>query len=94
MSNPFDILNLRLISIEEAILDLKQSVKSSKNPNSTIKEKGIYLTKQEAAKLLKVSPGSIDNYRRRGQIQSYQIGRNVLFKEEELLAVVEDLANV
>ena len=83
------LMPLKLSELERLIENSVSKAINSNQFKEPHKEKGIYLTKQEAAKLLKVSPGSIDNYRRRGQIQSYQIGRNVLFKEEELLEVVE-----
>ena len=49
----------------------------------------IFLTKKEASDFLKVSPNTIDNYRKRNLIKSYKIGNNVRFKRSELMEAVE-----
>ena len=43
-----------------------------------------YLTKNEVAKLLKVSLGTVNNYSKKGYLQPYGIGRRVLFKKSEV----------
>jgi excisionase family DNA binding protein len=42
------------------------------------------LTKQEAAKFLKVSPSAIDSYRKAG-LPSYKVGRKVLLKQADIM---------
>ena len=43
-----------------------------------------YLTRQEAANLLKVSVTTIHNYCTKGYLKKYSIGRRVLFKRSEV----------
>lgn len=47
------------------------------------------LTKQEAASYLRVSPQTLDNYRRRGIIMACKVGRKVLFKESDLFKALK-----
>jgi len=47
-----------------------------------------YITKKEAAKLLKCSIATIDNYRRNGKLKRYNhLGQIVWFKRSEVLGV-------
>ena len=49
-----------------------------------------YITKKEAAKLLKCSIATIDNYRRNGKLKRYNhLGHIVRFKRSEVLAAIE-----
>ena len=45
------------------------------------------LTKQEAAKLLKVSVSTIENYGRSGMLEKHYIGRSVRFKRRDVLLI-------
>jgi len=53
------------------------------------REKDILLTKQEAAKLLKVSVSTIENLMRAGVLEKYYVGRAVRFKRQNVLSVPE-----
>lgn len=53
--------------------------------------KNLYLTKRECSKLLKVSPSTIDKYRRDGYLKAYKIGATVLFKRAEVEAAIIQL---
>lgn len=49
-----------------------------------------YLTKKEAAELLKCSIATIDNYRRSGKLKRYNhLGHIVRFKRSELMEAME-----
>lgn len=53
-----------------------------------------YLTKKEAAELLKCSIATIDNYRRSGKLKRYNhLGHIVRFKRSEVLAAIEGKGN-
>ena len=48
----------------------------------------LLVDRREAARLLGVSPGTIDNLRKRGELQSVKLGARRLFDPADLLAVV------
>lgn len=51
-----------------------------------------YVTKKEAARLLSCSVSTIDNYRRDGKIQKYNVGKGsggVRFKRSEILELAK-----
>ena len=48
-----------------------------------------YLTRVEAAELLKVSVGSIDVWRRKGVIKAHRINSRIRFKQAELLNAIK-----
>ena len=49
------------------------------------------ISREEVAKKLGVSLGTIDNLRKRGRIQSYRIGNSVKFKKSEVLEYIKHL---
>ena len=51
------------------------------------REKDILLSKQDAAKLLKVSVSTIENYGRSGMLEKHYIGRSVRFKRRDVLLI-------
>ena len=51
------------------------------------KDENELLTKQEAAKLLKVSVSTIENYGRSGMLEKHYIGRSVRFKRKDVLLI-------
>ena len=51
------------------------------------KDENELLTKQEAAKLLKVSVSTIENYGRSGMLEKHYIGRSVRFKRRDVLLI-------
>ncbi len=50
-----------------------------------------YLTKQEVAKLLKVSICTVNNYSKKGYLQPLGIGRRVLFKKSDIENALTEL---
>ncbi len=52
------------------------------NAEPSLRDK--YLTKQQVAELLHVSPRSIDNYMRRGLLVFLKLGRTVRFRLEDI----------
>ena len=64
----------------------KEAEKETKQPEPQPE----YITKKEAAKLLKCSIATIDNYRRNGKLKRYNhLGHIVRFKRSEVLAAIE-----
>lgn len=49
-----------------------------------------YMTKKEAAAYIRVSPGTLDNFRKRGQIACSKVGGRVVFDRDALDAFVRD----
>lgn len=47
-----------------------------------------FLTTEQVCKLLKVSRGTIINWRAAGKLESHKIGQRILFKREEILAKI------
>lgn len=45
---------------------------------------GDFLTRTEAARFLKISAGSIDNYRRSGRLEAHRFGKSVRFRRADL----------
>jgi excisionase family DNA binding protein len=58
----------------------KDESKAGGNPDE-------FVTKKEAAELLKCSTSTIDNYRRAGKLTRYHLGKSVKFKKEDVLAL-------
>ena len=49
-----------------------------------------YLTKNEAADLVRLTPTSITNYINSGRLKSYRIGGRVLIEKSDLAALIEE----
>lgn len=62
------------------------------SPGFSVRER--YLTKREVAELLRVTPRTIDNMMRRGQLVWHKIGRTVRFKLDALERHLEETACV
>lgn len=61
-----------------------QVAKELAKERNELKEKDIYLTKEEAASMFGISVSSIDNYKRNGLIPYTKIGRAVRFTLHDL----------
>jgi excisionase family DNA binding protein len=84
MNNPFESIEERLNQIERLILSLKED-KSDKN--QTIH----YLSRQEAANLLKISLPTLNEYTRTGIIKGSRVGSRVLYSEEDIKDAVKEI---
>lgn len=51
-----------------------------------------FITRKEVATLLNVTLATLHDWTKLGWIQSYKVGRRVLYKESEVIASVEKLA--
>lgn len=83
--------------LETLIIDCVNACLKHNKPesgHSEPKPQTEYLTKKEAAELLKCSVATIDNYRRSGKLKRYNhLGHIVRFKRSELLAAIEGKGN-
>ena len=61
-------------------------------PGFSVRER--YLTKREVAELLRVTPRTIDNMMKRGQLVWHKIGRTVRFKLDALERHLDETARV
>jgi excisionase family DNA binding protein len=65
---------------------------TSASPGFSVRER--YLTKREVADLLRVTPRTIDNMMKRGQLVWHKIGRTVRFKLDALERHLDETARV
>jgi excisionase family DNA binding protein len=61
-------------------------------PQQVQNQSAPYFTRQEVARLLKISLPTLNDYTKLGWLQSYKLGNRVLYKKEVVLASVEKLA--
>ncbi|MFV5699984.1 helix-turn-helix domain-containing protein [Flavobacterium sp. ZT3R17] len=76
MSNPFEILETRLSSVESLLLDIKH--KETTPPE-------ILLSKKEVTELLGITLNTLDKYTKNGTIPAYGLGSRVMYKRSEVL---------
>lgn len=61
-------------------------------PQQVQNQSAPYFTRQEVARLLKISLPTLNDYTKLGWLQSYKLGNRVLYKKDVVLASVEKLA--
>ena len=84
-SNPFEVINQRLSSIENILLELnapKEEVKSE------------HLNVKEAAEFLKVSTQSVHAYIKKGFIKAQKVGRILLINRTELETSLKEVKSL
>ncbi|TDP02200.1 helix-turn-helix domain-containing protein [Flavobacterium sp. 245] len=74
MSNPFEILEARLLNIERLLLDIKHPQKTTKNKRHSVKVTAVRNG---------LSEGTIRNYIKEGKIEAHKIGRRILIDESQ-----------
>ena len=89
--NPFDSIENRLSVIEEILVDIKHKALNSINPRSNFSDIPEFLTRQQAAKMLSVSLGTLDTWAKEGRITKHRAGGVVRFRKDELLANFKSL---
>lgn len=83
MNNPFEVIEARLSSIENLILDLKHKPKTIE-PTDQQNEKE-FLTRKETQILFNVSSVTIHEWQKNGILKVYKMGNRSYFKYSELL---------
>lgn len=82
MSNPFEEIEARLSNIEGLIGSLKQP-----DTKSAVK----YLSRQEVARLLKITLPTLHIYTKAGIIKGSRIGTRVLYLESDIIEAVKEI---
>lgn len=82
LANKIEILTKEVRDLRKDLIDLKQ--KKEEEAESSDR----FITKKEAANILRCSQSTIDNYRRNGKLKSHKIGKSVLFHREDVIAIV------
>lgn len=80
MNNPFEVIEARLSSIENLLLDLKhqpRQVDSSVNPNER-------LTRKQVSQQYNICTGTIHNLMKRGALAYEKVGRKTLFRRQDV----------
>lgn len=88
MSNPFEVLEQRLVSIETMLQSMQNNklipvIKESKEEQP--------MTQLEAARFLGKSRQTLVAWRKQGHIKAYRIGGRIYFKPSELTAALQSL---
>ncbi len=86
MNNPFEVIEARLSSIENLILDLKHQPKKVEPVNQPER----LLTIQEAAEFLHLSVPTIYSKVSKGELPVMKRGNRLYFSKAELLQYLED----
>lgn len=89
IQNPFEVLEKRLLFIENLLLELKQNSSSNFAKERDVPIPNEFLNKKEAARIASLSVSTIDNLRREGELKPYYFGSSVRFKRAELLEYLE-----
>lgn len=87
MSNPFEVIEARLSSIENLILDLKhktQTVESTEQSDEL-------LTREEACKFLQINSTTLWHWTNKGKVTAYGIGNRRYYKKAELIDALKPL---
>ena len=82
--NPFDTIEEKLNQIERLILRLTEDKSDEKKIIN-------YLSRQEAANLLKISLPTLNEYTRTGIIKGSRVGSRVLYLEEDIINAVKEI---
>jgi len=83
MSNPFEILERKLDTIEEILLSMKKGEGSEQQ--KTVR----YRTRQQAAEALHITLPTLHYYTKNGLIQGSRVGTRILYTEEAINEAVK-----
>ena len=84
MSNPFEILEQRLDTIEELLLSLKGAKFEQQNNI-------VYLTRLQAAERLHITLPTLNYYTKNGLIQGSRVGTRILYTEDAVNEAVKSI---
>jgi len=76
MQNPFEIFEERLKRIENLLLEIRGEKKPVAQDS--------YITREEAANILRITLPTLHSYTMKGKIKGYRIGRRILYKKNEI----------
>ena len=76
----------------EQIGQLIDSKLKGNAPHQTTSHRSNFISRQEVSKLLMISLPTLNEYTKLGWLNSYKLGKRVLYKTEEVLACVDKVA--
>ncbi|MEA5139830.1 helix-turn-helix domain-containing protein [Arcicella rigui] len=82
ISNPFEILETRLMQVQSIVEEL---AKVKKETSLQLVDKPEYLTRDQVAKMFAVSTVTIWDWSRKGVLKAYRIGNKVRYLKSEVL---------
>lgn len=83
---------VNLNELLEKIGQLVESKLQSIAPHTTQTNRSKFISRQEVSKLLMISLPTLNEYTKIGWLNSYKLGKRVLYKTEEVLACVDKVA--
>jgi excisionase family DNA binding protein len=86
MNNPFEVIEARLCSIENLILDLKHNPQLAETTNQPER----YFTIQEAAEFLSLTVSTMYSKVSMGELPVMKRGKRLYFSRAELLEYLKD----
>jgi len=87
MDNPFAIIDRRLSQIESLLLDLKHAPQNHNTAPDAVAPP--FVSKREAAQLIRVCTSTIDNAARAGKLKRHYVGKAVRFDRAQVLALAK-----
>jgi excisionase family DNA binding protein len=85
MSNPFDMIDVRLNTIESLLISLKHGL-----PISSPIENEQPVTVKEICSFLGVTEPTIIRWRKKGKVPFLQVGSRILFQKSAVLKALEN----
>lgn len=83
---------VNLNELLEKIGQLIESKLKSIAPHQSKTDRSNFISRQEVSKLLMISLPTLNEYTKLGWLNSYKLGKRVLYKTEEVLACVDNVA--
>ena len=83
---------VNLNELLEKIGQLVESKLQSIAPHNAQTNRSNFISRQEVSKLLMISLPTLNEYTKIGWLNSYKLGKRVLYKTEEVLACVDKVA--
>ena len=75
--------------LKEMIADVMEGMIRKYTPPANEQPK--YLTRQETAKLLRISLPTLNEYTKRGTLKGYRLQGRVLYREDEILSSLQEI---
>jgi len=85
MNNPFEVIEARLTSIENRLIDLSL-------PKEDVDLK--YLSREEVCTILRISMPTLNVYTKKGIIKGSKIGNRMLYLEADVKEAIKDATSL
>ena len=90
-TNPFELIDSRLLAIEALLLEIKNKALDFKRIENKFSNYPEMLTRRQASELLSISLGTLDTWSKEGRIEKVRNGGIVRYRKSELLANFKSL---